>query len=379
MTDWQDKEIQVVAFAVPFPPDYGGVIDVYYKIRALHRLGIKVHLHAYTYGAHQPAPELEQLCASVHYYPRAVSAKYLQGWPYIVASRYNANLISKVRQIGQPVLLEGLHTAFLVPHLREFGIRHALRLHNVEWKYYLLLAEGERSYARKRYFLEESRRLKGYERILAKTPLLTLSPLDTGYARHEFPAAPVTEILPFHSFDQAEILMGEGEYALFHGNLSVNENEEAALWLIREVFTGEQYPLVIAGKNPGKALRHAANAFRHVRLIENPSEEDMLHLLQHAQVHLLPNRQPTGMKLKWVNALHTARFIIAHPDMAAGLSGKAGIYSAITPQDYFECMNIIRKTNFYDDLYKERLDVLDKSFSNSLNAKMLGNQNILLL
>ena len=45
------REIHIVCFDVPHPPDYGGVIDIYYKVKSLHELGIKVHLHCYQYGS----------------------------------------------------------------------------------------------------------------------------------------------------------------------------------------------------------------------------------------------------------------------------------------------------------------------------------------
>ena len=32
-----DRHIHVVSFNVPYPADYGGVIDVYFRLQALHR------------------------------------------------------------------------------------------------------------------------------------------------------------------------------------------------------------------------------------------------------------------------------------------------------------------------------------------------------
>ena len=44
-----DKHLHIISFDIPYPPNYGGVIDVYYKIRTLHKLGIKIHLHCFEY------------------------------------------------------------------------------------------------------------------------------------------------------------------------------------------------------------------------------------------------------------------------------------------------------------------------------------------
>ena len=41
------KEIHIVTFDIPYPVNYGGVIDVFYKIKALKEAGIKIHLHCF--------------------------------------------------------------------------------------------------------------------------------------------------------------------------------------------------------------------------------------------------------------------------------------------------------------------------------------------
>ena len=55
--------LHIVTFNVPWPADYGGVIDVYYRIVALAKTGVKIHLHCYTYGREE-AKELEQWCSA---------------------------------------------------------------------------------------------------------------------------------------------------------------------------------------------------------------------------------------------------------------------------------------------------------------------------
>jgi Glycosyl transferases group 1 len=371
MSSLVNESIQLVAFAAPFPPDYGGVMDVYFKISALKEIGVNVHLHAFTYKQHQPSVELNRICASVQYYPRMITAHYMKGWPYVVATRYNTNLLKNVLQIGYPVLLEALHTSWLIPHLREAKIQHALRLHNVEWMYYRFLAEQEASFTKRRYFIEESARLKNFEKVLSKSKVFTLSALDTRYIEHEYPMAKVTEIMPFHTQAKMDVHLGKGDFAIFHGNLSVNENELAALWLIQEVFSQSAYPLVIAGKDPSEKLVRAVSAYRHIRLVANPDESVMQQLLHQAHVHVLPNRQPTGMKLKWANAMHTARFIIAHPDMSNKGNPIAGVYCATQPQDYIQCLETLKNKVCDSSIIENRVAMLGKNWDNISNAGKL--------
>ena len=66
--------LNIVSFDVPFPANYGGVIDVYYKLLWLHKAGVKIHLHCFTYGR-KPSKELEALCEKVYYYERKTGNK----------------------------------------------------------------------------------------------------------------------------------------------------------------------------------------------------------------------------------------------------------------------------------------------------------------
>ena len=45
----EPKHLHVISFDVPVPANYGGVIDVYYKLKALHLQGVKIHLHCFEY------------------------------------------------------------------------------------------------------------------------------------------------------------------------------------------------------------------------------------------------------------------------------------------------------------------------------------------
>ena len=56
-----NKYLNIVSLNVPYPPNYGGVIDIYYKIKALKAVGVKIILHCFLYNRPE-AKELEELC-----------------------------------------------------------------------------------------------------------------------------------------------------------------------------------------------------------------------------------------------------------------------------------------------------------------------------
>ncbi|HVY74701.1 MAG TPA: hypothetical protein VG890_07720, partial [Puia sp.] len=174
-----DKKLHIVCHDVPYPPDYGGVFDLFYKIRSLHEAGVHITLHCFEYGRGEQ-PVLNQYCESVHYYSRRTGHKGISHrLPYIVCSRSNPELLERLLQDDFPILLEGVHCTYLLNDPRFSDRKVFVRLHNVESIYYRQLAACTRSWFRKLYYLHESTVLKKYEKqIAAHWPLLAVSQSD---------------------------------------------------------------------------------------------------------------------------------------------------------------------------------------------------------
>jgi hypothetical protein len=64
-----DKVLNLVFINIPWPADYGGVIDIYCKMKALHDCDARVILHCFEYERPRAA-KLKQVCEEVHYYRR---------------------------------------------------------------------------------------------------------------------------------------------------------------------------------------------------------------------------------------------------------------------------------------------------------------------
>lgn len=367
MENFSGLHIQIVSFAVPFPADYGGAIDVYYKIKAFTDLGLKVHLHTFEYPPYLRSEALEKICESVQYYPRTFPWKWFFGTPYIIASRNNKILISNIIEKKIPVILEGLHTSCLVPYLKDKNISFIVRMHNVEWKYYELLAGAESSWLKRFYFKWEARFLKKYEKKISNIHFLaTIAEKDTQYYQSHFPDSKVFQVNPFHGMDFS-VKNGIGNYALFHGNMSINENANAALFLIDKVFKSSNLKLLIAGKD----AINFDDQNSGISIVNNPSNDEMLKIQQEAQVHLIPNSQPTGMKLKWVHALHTARFIIVHSDILQKSIPEVGIYVAENESDWSLKINLICKMECTEEILQNRKKWIADHFNPYQNAILL--------
>jgi hypothetical protein len=314
-----DKHLHIVCLDVPYPVDYGGVFDLFQKIKALHAAGVIIHLHCFEYGRGEQ-PVLNDFCAEVRYYSRCEGHKgFSHKLPYIVCSRSSSQLLDRLLQDEYPILLEGIHCSYLLNDERFAGRRIVLRLHNVEYQYYRQLYHSERSLLKKLYYLHESNLLRSYEhRIAGKVKILTVSEKDREQYRTEFGAGNIQTLPVFLPFEDVRTREGTGCFCLYHGNLSVPENEQAVVWLLKNVFPSLELPLIISGRQPSARLVRLIHQFPLVCLIANPSEEELQDLIAKAQVNILPSFNCTGIKLKLLNALYNGRHCIVNHGMVNG-------------------------------------------------------------
>ncbi len=366
----ENKHIHIVSFNVPYPPNYGGVIDVYYKIKALSDLGVKVHLHTFHYGREE-AEKLKQLCEKVYYYPRQ---KFYQAIysrvPYIVGSRQSDSLLSTLIEDDYPILFEGLHTCFYLSHPSIRDRFKIVRMHNIEWDYYDSLGKAERNFFRKFYFYAESKKLKEYEEVLSDADLiLGISSNDTQYLSDRF--SNVAHLPAFHQNTEVLSKVGHGAYALYHGNLSVQENNQAAIYLTRKIFDDIGQPLKIAGRKPSGMLQQEVKNRPNFELFADPDDEVMAGLVANAHINILPTFQATGVKLKLINALFNGRFCVVNKPMIE----KTGLEDLCYVCDSADEMKEITKSLFDKEFTQadldKRIEVLEKSYSNAANAKNL--------
>ena len=158
-----DKHLHIINFTVPYPADYGGVIDLFWKLPALQAQGVKIHLHCFDYGRGKQS-ELNKYCTSVEYYERSTGLKgFNLNLPYIVSSRKNETLFNNLLKDDYPILMEGIHSSALLNDDRFTNRKKFVRLHNVEFEYYKDLSKNATSFFNKMYYLRESSLLRKYE------------------------------------------------------------------------------------------------------------------------------------------------------------------------------------------------------------------------
>jgi hypothetical protein len=341
------KHLHIIALNVPYPPNYGGIIDIYYKLEALSHLGVKIILHCFEYER-PAATQLEVLCEKVFYYKRHTGlVAHMTFLPYNVYSRKNSLLAERLLQDDYPVLFEGLHSCYYLTDKRLYARLKIYRAGNIEHDYYRLLAASCSRPLTRAFLRIEAWRFKRYQKVVASANItLAISQADAGYLRRQFPGRRIEFVPAFHAGTKVSAEAGSSDVILYHGKLSVFENEHVALFLITHVFGKLHNPCVLAGMNPSERIRAAAAAYPHITVEANPTADRMDYLVRNAQIHLLITFQNTGLKLKLLNSLFAGRHIVANHLMLSGSGLEALCHIADTPEEMLDACRRLLHTPF---------------------------------
>ena len=363
------EQLHLISFNVPYPPDYGGIIDIFYKIKALKEAGVQVILHCYTYGR-QPSKELADLCSRVHYYPREAGPRYfLQRDPYITVTRNANTMPGNILGDKFPVLFEGLHSTALLARCAAEGKTTLVRTHNIEHRYYRGLARSETRWTSKVFLYTEAVKLKRYEQVLQHAShILAISKSEAAYFRERFGH---THFIPaFHRFTEVSCMPGKGDYVLFHGNLGVAENSDVLIRMTRNALSRTDHRVIVAGKNPPARLLRLLAPVRNIEVRGDPTGEEMDDLIRNAQVNLLFSSQSTGIKLKLLHALHAGRHCLVNREMIEG-TGLAPLCTvASRPEEVIAGLETLMDQPFTESLAEERRSALAE-YSNMESARRI--------
>jgi hypothetical protein len=369
------RHLHIVCLDVPWPADYGGAIDMMNRIIMLKKAGIDIHLHYFSYNERGTPNELNQYCESIHVYRRKKGyTGLLSTLPYIISSRMSDELVANLLKDNHPVLLEGLHCTGILSQLNLSGRKVAVRMHNEESIYYKELARAESSLFKKIYFLRESRLIEKYNRQLPDACTYEcVSESDVAKLQHDYKLHHTKFLPTFPSWQEVSGEEGMGNLCLYHGNLSVPENEEAALWLLKNVFSKIRNPFVIAGKKPSKRLEKMAHLFQHTCLVADPSESELNDLIRKAHINVLPsfNKNITGIRLKLLHVLFEGRHCVVNEPMVKGTGLEGACHTGTTANAFASIIAQLYHQPFTHEEIVLRKKLLADTYNNEKNTRAL--------
>lgn len=304
-----NPDLHIVTFAVPYPPNYGGAIEVWNRLKALAAQGVKIKLHCFVYNQFLPQPELADVAAEVHYYPRTIwPVFFTKGQPFGVSSRKHKLLLERLRKDKTPILFESLQTTGWV---KELGSRKKLlRAHNVEHRYYQQLAQHGKGF-QGMIFNREAQCLEEYELNSIKDIDLIFSISRQDHQWFVEQGARSVHLSPFHGIVQVDTQPGSGTYALYQGDLSIEINQRAVLELVKMLPKDLHLPLIVAGRKGDSAFESKIASFTNLQRRSDVSASEMVGLIRNAHLIFIHSLHEEGMKMKVYPALFHGRHIMA--------------------------------------------------------------------
>ncbi len=362
------KSLHIITLDVPYPADYGGAIDIFYRIKALSELGFDLTIHVFEYGRGRQI-ELEKF-GKVFYYKRSFSFfKIFSKTPFIVKSRNSTELLKNLLKDEFPIFYDGLHTTFFLSHPLLKNRFTYVRMHNIEHEYYSDLSKGSNIF-KKFFFKLESYKLKKYEKILKNAnQILAIKEEDQDHFK-EFNTN--VEVLSASIPEFFDPLSETNKFALFHGNLSVPENEMAVYWILDSLkdTLSSEFPVLVAGKYPTRKLVKYCDSL-NVKILANPTEDELNKLISEAHIHVFYTESPSGVKLKLLNSLGSQGHIIVNESMTNDQNLKNFCEVASSKNDFLMKFEQLKGRDLSSEEFNKRKAYLIENFSTKNNLKKL--------
>ncbi|MGZ5254205.1 MAG: glycosyltransferase, partial [Flavitalea sp.] len=330
-----ERILHIVSPAIPYPANEGRFLDIFYKIRALYKEGVSIHLHCF--NEHQEEqPELNKFCSTVQYYPVGNGHKGLSfSIPYSVASRYNEALMENLLKDDYPILLEGVQAAYITKDHRFRNRNISLRITQLEHEFLQQSAGVSGSILQKFMYHHQSCLFKTFEKSIPKNLKVFISNgMDNVKVVKDFNWSDPIHVPLFLPFQKVVSQEGSGSYCLYHGNLKMPANERAAFFLLEKVFKNSKIPFVVAGKDPSNKLIRAAKSSDFSCIVENPSEAELQDMISRAQINILPSFIESGTPIKLLNSLFNGRHCIVNDKMVKGTGLERVCHVAQNAQEF---------------------------------------------
>lgn len=379
----KSKKILVVSGFSPYPPIFGGAIDVLERIKGLKSLGHQVDL-IITDKINPTQIQLVELGMYVENFYFAKRKNQLQqllgNLPLQLLSRKG---LAKV-EINRHYDLVILESEFCWPITLNKSITYnkiAVRVHNIESHYFKMLGRSSNSLKEKVYYKIETVKIKKLSSLvfdkvdrlwfISKDDLIRVNLADKSI----FMPFPINQLFvsPF---------VKKGNTIVFMGSLFMQNNIFGLDWYLKNVhplleLQLPNYHLYIVGslKEPNEEIEKRYRRLPNVTLVINA--DCLLEYYQKAQVFINPMFHGSGVKVKSVNALVNGVPLVSTSIGAEGIGLTEDMYYPAETCNAFKeqilavlgdrtnavkktlhAQEYLKKTNYLEVLKKE-LDALD--------------------
>jgi glycosyltransferase involved in cell wall biosynthesis len=366
------KALHIVSFDYPFPPNYGGIIEVFYKIKPLHDLGVEIHFHCFVDEIPANFEIVKSITEQVYFYKNKNNPFFIfSKLPFSVARRNHLELVKNIEKTVAPILFEGLKPSFIVTKGFFKDRRKILRLHNVEHNYFNGISKSETNFFKKLLFKIEAIKFKNYEKTISNfDQIIALAKKETDYIKKMFPEIKTSYIPVFHGNERVKQLEGFGDYAIYHGDLRMSDNKKVVRFLI-EIFKKIDYKLVIAAIDNAEFVKKQSKGHENISFIKIENFTHLQSILAKAHINILLSYQQSGTKLKLVNSLYNSRFCLINQNICDDEKLTDLCEFVVSEKEIISKIEVLKSTAFTD--FNPRKSVLESYMNDSTNAQLLSN------
>lgn len=275
-------------------------------------------------------------------------------------------LLSNLLKDDYPILFEGLHTTAFLQHKKLKNRQKIIRLHNIEHQYYYQLFLVTSNIIHKLYYCAEYLKLKHYEKkVQYANALLPVSQSDCHYLSSRFSAINTLHTPAFHQYNEVVSKQGKGKYILLHGNLSIKDNYA---FFTKNYSPIKNVEIIFAGKKPTSELSLFCQK-HNIKLLENPSDDELFSLIQNAHINLIFSSINTGMKLKLLHSLYVGRFCFVNEEHYKQLEFKECVVS-VNSQNLTNKIQEYLNIEFSTEIIQQRKNSLHP-YNNNIVAQRI--------
>ncbi len=328
----------LVAHDVPYPPVHGGRLDMWNRIVALSRQGVRIRLVTWTDGevTEEHLKRMREYVEHVSVHQRNLSP-WIALHPYYpttIISRslpreaYEAELRDAKAASPDLVFLDGLFGTILARSLaRDLNIPLVYRSHNVEYEYMRALMPGETRLIKKMVLFANILRTKIVEQRVRNDSSLVYDISEEDRATWGKPAGTSgNRVLSYYLHpDRAYPPVGANLQpdidVLYVGNLHSVNNAFGLEWFAKKVAPElMDLRIVAAGARPSPELRDLLEG-AGVDVLADPYEVGSLY--ERARLLINPVWHGSGVNIKMVEMLSTGKPVVST------LAGKRGLSSRL--------------------------------------------------
>lgn len=366
----QKKRLHIISFDNPFPPNYGGVVEVFYKIKALHAIGIEIYLHCFVDEIPTEYKALKEVAKEVFFYKKNKNPLlFFSSLPLSVRVRDNKKLIENITKINAPILFEGHKTTYWVSKKQLAGFDKYIRLHNLEDLYFSGLASSENSLLKKILYHFEAKKYVKYNSVLSSfIKVFSLSKFENEVTNDQFKNSIYIPV--FHGNENVNELSGTGKYALYHGDLRASDNKKSVEFLIDIFKDIKDLDLIIASSSGEQFVTSKIKNIHNISFVKIQDFEHLKELFTDAQINFSISFQKSGTKLKLLNALFNSRFSIINENIIDDEKITSLCEIASTRDEFISKINDLKNKNFDD--FDRRKAILETYMNDVENAHKLA-------